>query len=1197
MAIELFKHNQTAYVAAKQMLCEKKKAAIIHPTGTGKSFIAFKLCEDNIDKTICWLAPSEYIFKTQIENLQKAANGFVPVNIKFYTYAKLMLLNDADLEEIKPDYIVLDEFHRCGAEVWGKGVQALLSMYEDVPILGLSATAIRYLDNQRDMADELFAGNVASEITLGDAIVRGILNPPKYILSVYSYQKNLEKYEKKVKATRSKIARTAAERYLEALRHALEKAEGLDVVFERHMTEKNGKYIVFCANFEHMQEMIGKVPEWFSKVDVKPHVYFAYSNNPETSQAFSDFKEDKSNHLKLLFCIDMLNEGIHVDDISGVILLRPTISPTIYKQQIGRALSANKSKDAVIFDVVLNIENLYSLDVIEDEMQLALNYYRVFGLEKEIVNEKFTIIDEVKDCLQLFDKLNDTLTASWDLMYKYAEEYYEKNGHLMISSRYRTEDGYSLGQWIFVQRAIRKGQKTEKLTKKQIEKLDKIGMVWESVTDLNWEKNFNAAKKYYEEFGNIDVSARYITKEGIRLGGWIANLRAWARSGLQARYLTDDRKMQLDKLGMIWNKLDLYWERNFAAACQYYQKNGHLNVPTDFISEEGIRLGRWLIEIRALQAGKRQQRTKLSEEQVERLNNIGMIWTDNITNKWEIGIKEAEKYAKKNGTLLVPVTYVAPSGYNLGAWLQRQNKLLRENKLSVERKKQLDSIGVVWIRKDPWMIRYDAVLSYFNEFGTLNISQAIVFDGVWLGKWIIKQKKLYEQNTGLTPNQRALLEKLPLEQVGKRKNDWYAIYNDVFAYYEKNGNIKIPTSVTGKTTGVKLSDWLIRQRSMKKSGELSEEQVNLLDNIGFEWKLKTVWEEGYTRAKEYFERNGNLDMNHDYKCEEDGFALGFWVFDYRKAYNGMKSKCVITPEQIKALEEIGMEWQRTNRKKKEKYDQWESKYNKVVEFYLETGYYPKTTSKEAEEKKMACWLNNQRKSYRNGYLSEKQIEQLSAIGITQEWLDVSPTPFEKGYAVAKAHFDEYGSLNVTRNFQHKSGFWLGEWINKIRNKKAKLSPEQIVMLDAIGFVWEKPTDPFEEQFAEAQAYYQKKGVLPLELKQCETEEEINLCRWLKQQIRKKTKGELSKENIERLTAIGMDWMNSKDRAWFRGFSKAKEYYDTYGNLNVRVSYICPDGYRLGEWLHSQRKHQDQLSHDRIRMLSEIGFKKQNEKND
>ena len=278
MGITLFRHNETAYRAVTAMLSESGKAAVVHPTGTGKSFIAFKLAEEHREAKICWLSPSETIYKTQIENLQ-AAGGEIPRNISFYTYARLMLLNPDELKDISPDYIILDEFHRCGAEMWGKGVQRLLELYPQVPILGLSATNIRYLDNQRDMADELFDGNIASEITLGEALVRGILNTPTYVASVYAYRNALDKLEQRVRGWKTKAAREDAEQYLEALRRALEQAEGLDKVFGKHMKEKSGKYIVFCANKEHMEQMVQRVPQWFSLVDQEPHVYCVYSSD------------------------------------------------------------------------------------------------------------------------------------------------------------------------------------------------------------------------------------------------------------------------------------------------------------------------------------------------------------------------------------------------------------------------------------------------------------------------------------------------------------------------------------------------------------------------------------------------------------------------------------------------------------------------------------------------------------------------------------------------------------------------------------------------------------------------------------------------------------------------------------------------------------------------------------------------------
>ncbi|MDE5576313.1 MAG: DEAD/DEAH box helicase family protein [Oscillospiraceae bacterium] len=203
MSIELFEHNKTAYESAVAMLAKTGKAAVIHPTGTGKSFIGFRLCEDNPDKTVCWISPSRYIFKTQIENL-KAAGCDVPENIVFFTYKKLTLLSDDEINAIKPDYIIIDEYHRGGAFTWNDALNRLIEKYPNVPMLGLSATNIRYLDNQRDMADELFDGNIASEMTLGEAVVRGILAPPKYIMSVFSYRDDLERYEKRISRAHNK---------------------------------------------------------------------------------------------------------------------------------------------------------------------------------------------------------------------------------------------------------------------------------------------------------------------------------------------------------------------------------------------------------------------------------------------------------------------------------------------------------------------------------------------------------------------------------------------------------------------------------------------------------------------------------------------------------------------------------------------------------------------------------------------------------------------------------------------------------------------------------------------------------------------------------------------------------------------------------------------------------------------------------
>ncbi|MBO5127436.1 MAG: Helicase associated domain protein, partial [Clostridia bacterium] len=629
--ISLFPHNETAYVSVLSMLAETGKAAVVHPTGTGKSFIGFKLCEDHPDKTVCWLSPSEYIFRTQIENLKAVSDGYEPDNIRFYTYAKLMNLSEDELSEIQPDYIILDEFHRAGAEQWGLGVQNLLKLYPMVPILGLSATAIRYLDNQRDMTDELFEGNVASEMTLGEAIVRGILNPPKYVLSVFCYQNDLEKYRRKVKRAKNKAVRDAAEEYLEALRRALDKADGLEDIFDRHMTERTGKYIVFCANYEHLCEM-QKHTEWFEKVDKNPHIYTVYTEDPSASKSFQAFKDDRDNtHLRLLYAIDALNEGIHLDDISGVILLRPTVSPIIYKQQIGRALAAGKKKEPVIFDIVNNIENLYSIDSLEREMQNAVLYFRNDGMGQEIVNEHFRILDEVRDCRELFARLNDTLTASWEVMYGYAKAFFEEHGHLDVPKRYTTIDGYSLGSWLLTQRRVYAGEINGWLTDRQIEKLNGISMIWDGKAETAWKQGYEQLRKYKEEHGDLDISSKYITEDGFALGQLVTNIRTSRDYGRRSTYLTPEHERMLNDLGFIWDKLDYAWEQNFLACMKYKLEHGHLNIPAKTISADGLAIGAWIRRMRSIRSGKVPGR--LTEKQIQRLDEIGFPWDDHFTQQ------------------------------------------------------------------------------------------------------------------------------------------------------------------------------------------------------------------------------------------------------------------------------------------------------------------------------------------------------------------------------------------------------------------------------------------------------------------------------------------------------------------------------------------------------------------------------------
>lgn len=625
------------------MMEQYGKAAIVHPTGTGKSYIAFKLIEDNPEKVVIWLSPSEYIFKTQLESLKRNDPDFPLANVHFYTYAKLMCCTQAQLDEIaaqKPAYIIFDEFHRAGAECWGESTVALLKLCPDAKFLGLTATNIRYLDNNRDMAEELFDSRVASNMTLGEAVVRGILPAPKYVTTVYQYQKALAKYQARVDNLRTPGIQDVNQKYLDALRRALEQADGLDKVFAHHITNKDGKYIVFCANKEHMDEMVSHVPEWFAGVNPDVVVYEAYSDDPNTDKAFADFKTDTGDRLKLLFCIDMLNEGVHVEGISGVILFRPTISPIIYKQQIGRALTAGDTAAPLILDVVNNFEGLTSISGLQSEMQEAV--YRLYanGEGDKIATERFEVIEQVHDCRVLFEQLQASLSSSWEHYFSEASIYYAEHGDLNVPKLYTTPGGLSLGVWLITQRRVREGQIQGNLTQQQIARLDSIGMVWGNRKEIAWQHGFEAAKKYHDTYGDLLVAGKYVDPEGYPLGQWILKTRQQKLNGC----LKEERIAQMDEIGMVWSIFDAKWEKAYALAVAYYEENGNLNIPRSYVTAVGERLGVWLAN---------QQwsypKGKLTEERIAKLDEIGMRWEKSNSKRPSEQAVQAETVTVKAG--------------------------------------------------------------------------------------------------------------------------------------------------------------------------------------------------------------------------------------------------------------------------------------------------------------------------------------------------------------------------------------------------------------------------------------------------------------------------------------------------------------------------------------------------------------------
>ena len=329
-------------------------------------------------------------------------------------------------------------------------------------------------------------------------------------------------------------------------------------------------------------------------------------------------------------------------------------------------------------------------------------------------------------------------------MFNHAEQYYKTHGELLPVQTYKTPEGYSLGQWLNTQRMAKKGVVCSGLTLERIRKLDSIGMVWDRRNDYEWDRRYRALLKYHDRFGDIDVPYNYVTENGFQMGKWLSRLRLYKNANIRNNILTPEREAQLNSLGMIWNALNFYWEKNYLAAAEFYMENGHLRIPVDYKSKDGIGIGHWIANMRNSQ-GK-----TLTEEQYRRMTDIGMCWGSVHDELWEDGFRHAEQYFKEHGVLDASYSYKTDDGFNLGLWLSRQRKKLnidRPDDEQLERIKRLNSIGMLWKKRaNDWDSSIAVARAYYAEFGDINIRKSLIYHDFWLGDWVIRQRKLYRDN-------------------------------------------------------------------------------------------------------------------------------------------------------------------------------------------------------------------------------------------------------------------------------------------------------------------------------------------------------------------------------------------------------------------------------------------------------------------
>ena len=912
MSMTLNPVNKAAFQKAVQSLETLNRAAVFHPTGTGKSCIAWKVVEAHPQTTFFWLVAGAQRLALRQAELTRYNGGTLPGNVRFCDCEKLAAATPEQwvrLGEQKPGCIVLDCYHELSAVCWAQSVQKLLRMCPQAKVLGLG------VPNGAPVcaaAQELFADCIVSHMTVAEAMAAGTMPVPSaYAALLWPQEEELATLRARIKNLCMPKGDTSLRVQYEELSWSLRQVENLTVLLPRLLSDTSGHYLVLFESAAYQEKLGTELEQLLRTVDPAVRFYAADHACFADSAAVETFLSDTAPGPKVLLCVNAPGVQQPLEGLAGVILVRQSSLMSTFKQMLCRALVAAGSRSVPVFDLVAQFEGLGNGRTLQRDCTEAMT--RAGSKTPGFRQER-----PMQQTYRLYGKLRREMEARWEVLCQAAADAAAKEGTLELPRSYTIHSGVPVGKWLELQRQVQAGQRPGRLTAEQAAKLEKLGIRWNHRLEAAWEKVFASAQKYRTEHGDLLVPVRYRDKNDFALGEWIVYNRQRYLGG----NLTQNRIERLEAIGMVWSTSNDLWEQNYAAATQYYLEHGDLEVPIKYETPSGFGLGVWLGAQRAAhKAG------ELPQEQVERLDALGMDWTNRNDRKWMSLYDVAAAYYHEHGNLNVPSEYVTPDGVLLGKWVARQryaylNPDRSSARVTPERKALLDKLGMVWEKYDPWQERYDLALAYKTEHGDLEIPSVYkTADGVWLGSWVSRQRQaLNSGSSALSSERRKLLRTLfkgerrpsdPAADHGTvREANWERNFRSAARYARKYKHLLVPASYVD-SDGVRLGVWISNLRAARKnrpdSYQVTPAHIKKLNSIGMVWDARDAkWGTAYQQAKAYYKAHGNLHAAANYKSDETGFCLGDWLRRMREWDTTHDPK--LTPERRAMLDKIGMEW-------------------------------------------------------------------------------------------------------------------------------------------------------------------------------------------------------------------------------------------------------------------------------------------------
>ena len=422
MKTKLLPHNQSAYQKVMKALETSDRTCVVHPTGTGKSYLIAAVSESY--KKVLILGPNTFVLNQVHDVLAWRKKG-----VDYMTYS---LLSFMDVKPAGYDLICLDEFHRAGAQTWGTNVKELLDSNPQAKILGTTATPIRYLDNERDMSEEIFHHNVASHISIGEAWSRSILPIPAFVVGLFNFHKTLADAEERIRKSRDLSDEEKRNRIfkLSNARLEWENSMGMPSILQRHLDPQIRRVIIFCADIARLESMRETVVGWFRvggfKVASSCTVHIGMTTT-RLREAMAEFESDDGDGVRLMFSVNMLNEGVHIPRVGAVLMLRTTESRIIYMQQMGRCLTAANTEKPVILDMVDNITTTSVVHILDEDFKGWQDFMK--EQDDDYEEKRFNVTDyrkSIRDVLELLSPLElsqETLEEKYERVLAFAEEH------------------------------------------------------------------------------------------------------------------------------------------------------------------------------------------------------------------------------------------------------------------------------------------------------------------------------------------------------------------------------------------------------------------------------------------------------------------------------------------------------------------------------------------------------------------------------------------------------------------------------------------------------------------------------------------------------------------------------------------------------------------------------------------------------